>query len=294
MRRLRRLVWLSVLLLAACTGGGETPRSQSGSLSQSAATAAASASPTGVSQLVDVGGHKLWIECQGAGSPTVILEGGLGVYSGTWFKVMPQVAGLTRVCRYDRAGLGQSEPGPKPGTSKRMVAELHTLLTKGGIRGPYVLVGHSLAGLNIHLYASTYPKDVVGLVFVDAIHPDLDRRIEKLLSVREVAQRRADLELNQEGIKFADILTSEAQVRAAWPVPKVPLIVIRHGLPFEGDAGWPTQAVEKLWAELQTDLARLAPGSRVIVATKSHHRIQEDEPEVVVAAIAQVVQAARK
>jgi pimeloyl-ACP methyl ester carboxylesterase len=175
-----------------------------------------------------------------------------------------------------------------------MVAELHTLLAKGGIHGPHVLVGHSLAGLNIHLYASTYPRDVVGLVFVDAIHPDLDRRIEKLLSAPEVAQRRSDLELNQEGIKFVDILTSEAQVKAAGPVPKVPLTVIRHGLPFEGDANWPTQAVEKLWAELQADLAKLAPGGRVIVATKSHHRIQEDEPEVVVAAIAQVVQAARK
>ena len=97
----------------------------------------------------------------------MILEGGLGVYSGTWFAVMPMVARVTRVCRFDRAGLGQSERGPLPRTSKRMVTELHTLLRKGGIDGPYV----------------------AGLVFVDAIHPDLDVRIEKLLSAKQAAGR---------------------------------------------------------------------------------------------------------
>ena len=288
--RVRWLVWLSVLLLAACSVAPSisTPSTPP----TSSARSAASASPPATSQVVDVDGHKLWIECQGSGSPTVILEGGLGVFSGTWFAVMPQVARVTRTCRYDRAGLGQSEPGPKPRTSKRMVTELHTLLTKARVQGPYVLVGHSLAGLNIHLYASTYPKDVVGLVFVDAIHPDLDRRIEKLLSARQAAQRRADLELNQEGIRFGDILTSEAQVKAASPVPDVPLIVIRHGLPFEGDPDWPTEAVEKLWAELQRDLAKLTRHGQVVIAAKSHHRIQEDEPDVVSAAIEQVVRAA--
>jgi pimeloyl-ACP methyl ester carboxylesterase len=83
---------------------------------------------------------------------------------------MPRAAAVTHVCRYDRAGLGESEPGPRPRTSKPIVAELHTLLVKARVPRPYVLVGHSLAGLNIHLYVSTYADDVVGLVFVDAIH----------------------------------------------------------------------------------------------------------------------------
>ena len=292
--RLRRLAWVSVLLLAACSVETGPPVPSAPLSGESEPTAAASATPTGVSRFVDVGGHRLWMECQGTGSPAVVLEGGLGVYSGTWFAVMPAVASGTRVCRYDRAGLGQSDAGPKPRTSRRMVTELHTLLTKAHVSGPYVLVGHSLAGLNVHLYASTYPKEVAGLVLVDAVHPDLDRRIEKLLSARQVAQRRADLELNQEGIRFADILTSEAQVRVARPVPDVPLVVLRHGLPFEGGSNWPTEAVEKLWAELQNDLAKLTPRSQVIVAAKSHHRIQEDEPGVVSAAIEQVVRAARK
>jgi pimeloyl-ACP methyl ester carboxylesterase len=243
---------------------------------------------------VDVGGHKLWIECAGSGNPAVILEGGLGVYSGTWFKVVPQVAAFTRVCRFDRAGLGLSEPGPKPRTSQQMTQELHALLAGANIQPPYVLVGHSLAGLNIHLFASTYPDEVVGLVFVDAIHPDLDQRIEQLLSPAQVAERRAELELNQEGIKFADILTSEDQVRAAGPIRDVPLVVIRHGLPFEASPEWPSAAVEQLWAWLQDDLATLTPQGKVIVAEHSHHRIQETEPEVVSAAIKDVVEAARK
>ena len=224
----------------------------------------------------------------------MILEGGLGVYSGTWVAVMPMVGDLTRVCRFDRAGLGQSERGPLPRTSKRMVVELHALLTKGGIDGPYVLVGHSLAGLNIHLYASTYPKDVAGLVFVDAIHPDLDVRIEKLLSAEQTADRRADLELNQEGIRFRDILTSGAQVKAAKPLRDVPLVVISHGVPFDGGPGWPTEAVEKLWADLQSDLARLTPQGEVVVATASRHRIQEDQPDLVSGAIEQVIHVVRR
>lgn len=258
------------------------------------APAASAPTPENGARMVDVGGRALWIECQGQGSPTVILEGGLGVYSGTWNQVMPQVAAFTRVCRFDRAGLGQSQPGPLPRTSRVMTADLHALLQNGRIPGPYVLVGQSLAGLNIHLYASAYPQEVAGLVFVDAIHPDLDGRIEQILSPKQTQDRRADLELNQEHIRFTDILSSEAQVKAAGPVPDAPLIAIRHGLPFDAPPDWPSAAVEKLWAELQADLARLTPQGKLIVAEHSHHRIEESEPAVVSAAIHDVVDAARK
>ena len=297
-RQLRRaawlvcLAWFGAMVLVACTASpGSRPDPD---VSPPATGSESSPTPATDAKLVDVGGHRLWIECQGSGSPTVILEGGLGVYSGTWIAVMPTVGRVTRVCRFDRAGLGQSERGPMPRTSKRMVAELHTLLAKGGIDGPYVLVGHSFAGLNIHLYASSYPKDVAGLVFVDAIHPDLDVRIEKLLSAQQAADRRADLELNQEGIRFRDILASEAQVKAARPLRDVPLVVIRHGVPLDGGPGWPTDAVEKLWADLQSDLARLTPQGEVVDATASRHRIQEDQPDLVSGAIEQVVHVVRR
>jgi pimeloyl-ACP methyl ester carboxylesterase len=277
-----------VSLLVVAVVAGCAPRSTLPS------APAATPTPAAQAQLVDVGGHKLWIECAGSGHPTVILESGLGVYSGTWHRVMLQVAAFTRVCRFDRAGLGLSEPGPKPRTSERMTQELHALLSGAHMAPPYVLVGHSLAGLNVHLYASTYPDEVAGLVLVDAIHPDLDERIEELLTTAQVAERRDELELNQEGIKFADIRSSEDQLHAAGAIPDVPLVVVRHGLPFEASPDWPSDKVEQLWSELQAELATLTTHGKVIVAEHSHHRIQESEPEVVTAAIKEVVEAARK
>jgi pimeloyl-ACP methyl ester carboxylesterase len=239
-------------------------------------------------QLIEVQGRKLSIQCLGSRSPAVILESGLGVYSGTWYKVVPEVAKFTKVCVYDRYGLGLSEHPLTPRTSDHMVAELHELLSKAQVPAPYILVGQSFGGLNIHLFASMYPQEVVGLVFVDAIHPDFDKRLEPLLSPAQAQQRRDDLELNQEGIKFKGILASEDQVRAAGPVPDVPIIVIRHGIPFEGGADWPTEKVEALWEELQNGLATLSSQGKVIVAENSHHRIEEDRPDVVIAAIQEI------
>lgn len=239
-------------------------------------------------QLLDVGGRKLYMECRGSGSPVVILEAGLGVHSGTWYKVFPEIAKFTRVCLFDRFGLGGSEAGPLPRTSQKMVAELHELLMVAQVPPPYILVGHSFGGLNTRLFASTYPEEISGLVFVDAVHPDLDTRIELLLSQVQVKERRELLEQNTEGITFEDILTSEEQVRAAAPLPPVPVIVIRHGLPFEGGPGWPRDEVETLWEELQNDLATLSPDSKVIVAENSRYRVQEDRADVVIAAIEEV------
>jgi pimeloyl-ACP methyl ester carboxylesterase len=123
-------------------------------------------------QLVDVGGYKMHIYCTGAGSPTVILESALAGTSSLWGWVQPEVAKGTRVCAYDRAGAGWSDPGPKPRDGQRVATELHTLLTRAGIAGPYVLVGHSVGGLYVRVYAARYPDEVAGLVLVDASHPD--------------------------------------------------------------------------------------------------------------------------
>src|SRR3989304_2698045 len=98
-------------------------------------------------QLVDVGGYKMHIHCTGQGSPTVILEAGSAEFSVNWAKVHPEVATFTRVCSYDRAGFGWSEPSPHPRTADKMTEELHALLVNAKIQGPYVLVGHSIGGL---------------------------------------------------------------------------------------------------------------------------------------------------
>jgi pimeloyl-ACP methyl ester carboxylesterase len=119
-------------------------------------------------KLVEIGGYRLHLNCTGTGSPTVILDAGLGGTSLDWSKVQPGVARFTRVCSYDRAGYGWSESGPGPRTSQQIVKELHLLLAHAQINGPYVLVGHSAGGLNMRLYAYRYPQEVVGMVLLDA------------------------------------------------------------------------------------------------------------------------------
>jgi pimeloyl-ACP methyl ester carboxylesterase len=119
-------------------------------------------------QMVDVNGFRLHLHCTGKGSPTVVVDSGLGSFSPDWGLVQPEVAKFTRVCTYDRAGYGWSDPGPQPRTARQMVEELHTLLVNAGVEGPYVLVGYSLGGINVRLYAHQYPDDVAGVVLVDS------------------------------------------------------------------------------------------------------------------------------
>lgn len=123
-------------------------------------------------KLVDVGGYKLHIQCEGTGSPAVVMEAGLGDSSTIWAKVWPEVAKTTRVCIYDRAGLGWSEASPKPPTAKVIVEELYTLLTNANIPAPYILIGHSIGGVYMRLFAHTYPNEVAGMVLVDSSHEE--------------------------------------------------------------------------------------------------------------------------
>jgi pimeloyl-ACP methyl ester carboxylesterase len=242
--------------------------------------------------MFDVGGHQLFIDCQGTatpGSPTVVLDAGLGVDSGTWARVQPLLTGVTRVCRYDRAGLGRSEPGPMPRTSQQMVEELRALLEVTGLQPPYILAGASFGGLNAQLYAIQYPDEVVGMALVDSLHPDFDVRIEQLFTPEQVAERRAELASNLEGLTFDDILTSQTQVREAGLLPDVPLVVLRHGRPFEFSPGWPAEEVEALWVDLPTDLASRSTDSQLIVADRAGHRIHEMRPDLVIQALKDLV-----
>lgn len=123
-------------------------------------------------KLVDIGGLRAHISCTGAGSPTVIMDSGLGDTSVIWQLVQPEVSSFTRVCSYDRAGLGWSDAPNEPRTSSNIADELDRLLTRAMVRGPYVLVGSSFGGYNIRVFASRYRKQVAGMVLVDSTHPD--------------------------------------------------------------------------------------------------------------------------
>jgi pimeloyl-ACP methyl ester carboxylesterase len=141
-------------------------------------------------QLVEVGGYRLHIYCSGEGSPTVILDAAADMMSSDWAWIQPEIAKQTRVCSYDRAGMGWSDLGPAPRDAKQITLELHTLLTNAGIAGPYVMVGHSAGGLYVRSYAAEYPDEVMGMVLVDPGHPDMDTRIPALQ-----AQNASDAEL---------------------------------------------------------------------------------------------------
>ena len=151
---------LTVLALASIGGGYETVRES---------IDATAYRPPG--QLIDVGGHRLHLNCTGSGSPTVVLEPGLGEVSAGMGWIAPVVARDTRVCVYDRAGRGWSDPADGPQDAVQTITDLHTLLDHAHIPGPYVLAGHSFGGLYILTFAATYPDQVAGMVLLDSTAP---------------------------------------------------------------------------------------------------------------------------
>ena len=163
-RRIMRRIWrpllgLVVVLLALAVAGATY---------QAIATARAERAYPPPGEMVDVGGHSLHINCVGQGSPIVVLDAGSGGFSAQWVRVQREVSHTTRVCAYDRAGMGWSEMGPEPRDARQITGELHTLLSKAGIEGPYVLVGHSFGGMYMQTYAARYPDEVAGVALVDS------------------------------------------------------------------------------------------------------------------------------
>ena len=138
----------------------------------------------------DVGGYKMHMDCAGEGTPTVILDSGLGDSYVSWRKVQPEIAKFTRVCSYDRAGIGYSDSSSQPRTSKVIAGELHALLQAAGVPPPYVLVGHSMGGYDVRVFASIYRNEVAGMVLVDASHPDQENRFPPELKNMEGSWRR--------------------------------------------------------------------------------------------------------
>jgi pimeloyl-ACP methyl ester carboxylesterase len=257
--------------------------------------------PTGrFSGWFDIGGRRLFLRCTGRRSPTVVFEGGL---TTDWFALQNQVAPFTRVCSWDHPNgpWSRSDPAPTPRTARDFVADLHALLRVAHVPGPYVLAGHSNGGLYTRLYASTHARQVAGLVLIDAVHPAYHKRTLAMLkplvppevweAVRQDAMTPDHRLLDPERV---DIWTSERQTRVALrrsPLRPMPLVVLTRGHPDVPGAPFVEQQ-EALWLQLQRELAQLVPGSRHLI-TQSGHNIQLEQPELVLDAIRDVVQAVR-
>lgn len=132
--------------------------------------------------------RRLNLYCTGTGAPVVVFDSGLGDSTKAWGLVQPAIAGQTTACSYDRAGLGFSDPANVPGTSENAVEDLRRLLHAANLPAPYILVGHSYGGMNIKLYAETFPSEVAGLVYVDPSHEDLGRDTGRLDPETDIAR----------------------------------------------------------------------------------------------------------
>jgi pimeloyl-ACP methyl ester carboxylesterase len=280
-------------------------------------------------QLVDVGDYRLHLQCVGQGSPTVVLDAGLGAFSLDWGAVQPEIATSTRVCAYDRAGLGWSDPGPRPRGPQQFANELHTLLTNAGIQGPYVLVAHSISGKTARLFASQHPNEVAGMVLIDARHESVDEHLTPEQVKAEDTEQR----------QFQDMIKWMARfglVRLLW-APAWPSVLpgsenlspdtrtaigvlqarprqienafaegqgrmdsntlLRAAAPL-GDAPVvvvaSSQSIDHLpyWKEAQQIMTGLSSNSRLIVAP-SGHTVHFEQPGLVVESIRQVLDAAR-
>jgi pimeloyl-ACP methyl ester carboxylesterase len=247
--------------------------------------------------LVDVSGRRLYRAEVGTDEPTVLFEAGLGDSAPTWSGVIPAVAAFARVISYDRPNTqaGASDPAPTPRTADDVVADLNALLGTEAASGPYVFVGHSVGGLFSRLYASRYPDQVAGLVLVDASHEAQDQRRKAMVSAELFAAEQQAVNSNSEGIDLAASFAQMSAARTATPLAPMPLVVLSAGVddPAFFPAGWPMEEEASLHAELQADLAALVPDGRLIVADQSGHYIQQSQPDLVVEAIRDVVQAVR-
>lgn len=272
-------------------------------------------------RLIDVGGHRLHIDCKGDRAPTVVIEAGLAGFSLEWRDVQSRVAEDLRVCIYDRAGYGWSERGPEPRTAARIAEELAMLLRGAGERPPYVLVGHSFGGYVIRRYAERHPEQIHGLVFVDASQPDqhsllplsLPRGHRVQSGMRPHARLSATPRL-PEGYPEALATTamrlmmkpgarqtqwselrhfaeSAAALGPPARMPRVPIIVLSRAVPTAIDSA--ARRDDQVWAELQAAFARQTTGGSHFVVSDAGHHIHLERPDRVAEAIRGVVVAAR-
>ncbi len=231
--------------------------------------------------MVDFGDYSVFMRCVGEGSPTIIFENGLGTsVAQTWTNISPEFEDVTQVCTYDRAGVGLSGtlPSDTLRTTQDMVDDLVHVLEVGQIEAPYILVGHSIAGFNVLLFADQYPDVVAGIVFVDASHPD---QVTRSAEINPDATLTENTPISSERM---DILVSSEQAQAVGDLGDIPLFVLTAGDNVDEDTA-PEPAFAEMWRELQEDHATRSTNSQHIIVEGAPHFIMQTDPDIVIEAI---------
>jgi len=262
-----------------------------------------------IDEMVDIGTHSLHLHCLGTGRPTIVIDTGVGETYESWESVIETIGRQTRVCAYDRAGYGRSEPGPMPRDSQRAADELHLLLARSGEDGPFLLVGHSLGGLNMQVYANSYPDEVASLVLLDPTplawmtgesFPELrELFIQQSVTLREeaeVVKASSDPEakavaayLDATASEFEEFFGRTAdEVAAIESFSELPLTVIGATEPDPG-FGEDGQPFRQFWNEESQALARRSALGRFILAEGSSHHIHLDMPQLVIDAVLELM-----
>ncbi|MEW5992145.1 MAG: alpha/beta hydrolase [Chloroflexota bacterium] len=233
-------------------------------------------------------GHELYLDCRGTGSPTLILEAGMGSDSATWVAVHDDLARITRTCSYDRTGRGRSDGG-SAGDLVGMSGELTALLAAGGESPPYVVVGHSLGSVIGRVHASLRPADVIGLVLVDGFDPDIfDERVLPLLGpIRDGYIGQTDGLWSLVGsVESIDVERSKAQLAGA-DVGAIPIEAI---IAPRIDARLDAATNGAIQAAIEAGYDDLSSGAVTLTrAWGSSHMVQFDQPDVVVDAVRRIV-----
>ena len=262
-----------------------------------------------IERRADIGAHRLYYQLQGKGSPLIIIEVGVGESFRSWTSIVAEVSKATSVLVYDRAGYGQSDMGPLPRDAKSEAADLWDLLKKAALKGPFIIVGHSLGGLNMQVFAHDHPDAVAGMVLLDP--PPRDwmaggsfprlrqlflQTVEEMTRAAESAERSND-KAERSRAPFLRTISSEhkemfgntaKQILSIPSFGNMKIVVIASGRtnPAFGDEA---EAFQKHWIEECRKLSRLSKAGEFVLAENSGHHIHRDAPELVLSVIKRLI-----
>lgn len=264
-------------------------------------------------QMINIGSHNLQISIEGEGSPTVVIDSGIGDGLDKWRSIQERIARFTKVVTYNRAGYGQSEPGPLPRNIGREAEELKALLEKASVPGPYVIVGHSYGAEIVQVFASRHPDDVMGMILLDPPplsfiqgqdYKNMRVMAEKMTAewqgIADSAAKSNDPRERAQSVFFRMIASehremfgeSAKMVGAISDFGDMPLVVLAAGKPnpaFGEVAG----EYQRYWIEQSRSLTDKSSNGKLILAEESSHLLYLDVPDLVAESILSLVSEAR-